>query len=89
MGIPYGLLSPIGADYNLLQLGPIQMVANWVWNWTGSNMNSQKYIQEFKEYIIRPVYKFLPICIQNQDRVNIFYSGIEAVGLQISGESSI
>ena len=31
----------------------------FIWDWTRSNMNSQKYIQEFKEYIIGPVYKFL------------------------------
>ena len=33
----------------------------YIWDWTRSNLNSQKYIQvqEFKEYIIRPVYKFL------------------------------
>ena len=45
----------------------------YIWDWTRSNMNSQKYIQEFKEYIIRPVYKFLTAQFAFRTRIGLIF----------------
>ena len=45
----------------------------YIWDWTRSNLNSQKYIQEFKEYIIGPIYKFLTAQFAFRTRIRLIF----------------